>query len=66
MKKIASISVGFGLAFILSGCFIYNPTAEFVKQRYTNSISYFNTFYNAQRAFTEAEDEVIAAHKEFR
>ncbi|MEW5799056.1 MAG: tetratricopeptide repeat protein [Bacteroidota bacterium] len=66
MKKIASISGVFVLAFVLSGCFIYNPTAEFVKQRYTNAVSYFNTFYNAQRAFDEAEDEVTTAQKEFR
>lgn len=66
MKKTAAISGIFVATVILSGCFVYNPTADFVKQRYTNAVSYFNTFYNAQRAFREAEEEVITAQKEFR
>ncbi|MBI2428675.1 MAG: tetratricopeptide repeat protein [Ignavibacteriales bacterium] len=66
MKNLAAFLGIFGLTLFFSGCFVYNPTADFVKQRYTNSISYFNTFYNAQRAFDEAEEEVIAAQKEFR
>jgi TolA-binding protein len=48
------------------GCFIYDPTASFVQARYTNVVAYFNTFYNAQRLFTEAEDAVIAAEIEYR
>lgn len=52
-------------AAVSSGCFIYNPTAEFVSQRYTNAVAYFNTFYNAQRAFDEAEDELFKARKEY-
>lgn len=49
-----------------SGCFVYNPAAEFVKQRYTNTVSYFNTFYNAQRAFDDAEQEMLVAQRDFR
>jgi len=66
MKKSISNSVLILISLIFSGCFIYNPSAEFVSQRYTNAISYFNTFYNAQRLFSEAEDAVIAAEKEYR
>ncbi|MDD8019210.1 MAG: hypothetical protein PHP42_12625, partial [Bacteroidota bacterium] len=54
------------LAIFSTGCFVYDPTADFVKQRYTNSVAYFNTYYNAQRAFSEAEDEVLTAQKDFR
>jgi TolA-binding protein len=67
MKKSISITaVLISVSLILSGCFIYTPTADFVQQRYTNTISYFNTFYNAQRLFTEAEDAVVEAEREFR
>lgn len=66
MKNKAAFGVIIGITLFFSGCFVYNPTADFVKQRYTNSVSYFNTFYNAQRAFDEAEEEVLTAQKEFR
>lgn len=65
MKRIFVVSA-LALSFISSGCFVYNPAAEFVKQRYTNTVSYFNTFYNAQRAFNDAEQEMLAAQKDFR
>ncbi len=63
-KKIINITLFCLTGILLSGCFIYDPVADYTKQRYTNAISYFNTFYNAQRAFTEAEDEVLTAQKE--
>ncbi|MHB1051016.1 MAG: tetratricopeptide repeat protein [Bacteroidota bacterium] len=66
MKKSISNTVLTLISLIFSGCFVYNPTAEFFSQRYTNAISYFNTFYNAQRLFSEAEDAVLAAEKEYR
>ncbi|MCX6137119.1 MAG: tetratricopeptide repeat protein, partial [Ignavibacteriales bacterium] len=47
----------------LSACSIYNPVADFVGQRYTNVISYFNTYYNAQRAFNEAEADVMMTRR---
>ncbi len=53
------------IAVIQSGCVIYNPAADFTKQRYTNTISYFNTFYKAQRLFSDAEDEVAKARRDF-
>ncbi len=48
-----------------SGCAVYSPVADFTKQRYTNAISFFNTFYNAQRQFSDAEDEVLKARRDF-
>jgi TolA-binding protein len=64
-KSIVLLVVLLGLL-TSGGCFIYDPTASFVQQRYTNVVAYFNTFYNAQRLFTEAEDAVIAAEIEYR
>jgi tetratricopeptide (TPR) repeat protein len=46
-----------------SACSVYDPFADFVGQRYTNVISYFNTYYNAQRAFSEAETDVMTARR---
>ena len=65
IKKIIYIAFILGAAIVSSGCFVYNPSAEFVKQRYINTVAYFNTFYNAQRAFSEAEEEVLQARKEY-
>ncbi len=53
------------IAFIFSGCIVYNPVADFTKQRYLNSVSYFNTFYNAQQLFEDGEDEVVIAKRDF-
>ena len=46
-----------------SACSVYDPFADFVGQRYTNVISYFNTYYNAQRAFSDAETDVMTARR---
>ena len=59
------ISTAVIIALIQSGCAVYNPIADFTKQRYTNAISYFNTFYNAQRLFSDAEDEVLKSRRDF-
>ncbi len=63
--KPINILAGLTAAITLSGCTIYTPVADFTKQRYTNSIAYFNTFYNAQRLFSDAEDEVIKSRRDF-
>lgn len=49
--------------FLLSGCKVYDAGAGFVSQRYVNAISYFNTYYNAQRAFDDAEKEILAGQR---
>lgn len=66
MKKSIVLLAASLLLLVSWGCFIYDPAASFVQQRYTNTVAYFNTFYNAQRLFTEAEDAVIAAEIEYR
>lgn len=48
---------------VFSACSVYNPFADFIGQRYTNVISYFNTYYNAQRAFSDAETDVMSARR---
>jgi len=66
MKKSIVFLVVFLVMLSSWGCLIYDPAASFVQQRYTITVAYFNTFYNAQRLFTEAEDAVIAAEIEYR
>ncbi len=50
-----------GFLFSSEGCQVYNACASFVSQRYVNTVAYFNTYYNAQTDFDDAEKEVIAA-----
>ncbi len=54
------------LALLLSGCAIFGPVGEWFSQGYENTVSYFNAYYNAERLFTEAEDEIIAANLSLR
>ena len=49
-----------GFLFVAEGCQVYNAGANFVSKRYVNTVSYFNTYYNAERAFADAEKEVLA------
>lgn len=44
------------LTFLFSSCAVY----DFFSQRYVNATAYFNTYYNAERVFDEAEAEVQA------
>ncbi|HTR81004.1 MAG TPA: tetratricopeptide repeat protein [Bacteroidota bacterium] len=44
-----------------AGCQVYNSGAEFVHQRYVNTVAYFNTYYNAKKAFGDAEKLVLDA-----
>lgn len=46
--------------FFLTGCQVFTPVGDFIGQRYTNTASYFNTYYNARKMFSEAETEVLA------
>jgi TolA-binding protein len=47
----------------LTGCSTMRPVGDFVSQRYINTVSYFNTFYNAEKVFQEAVGEVGDAEK---
>ncbi len=49
---------------LLPGCAVWNPVADVAVQGYVNTVSYFNTFYNAQRLYSEAEDEVLKARRD--
>ncbi len=64
-KKTIHITLLLLITIIVSGCIVYNPVADFTKQRYTNTIAYFNTFYNAQRLFDDGENEVEKAKRDF-
>lgn len=48
------------IVFFLTGCQVLSPVGNFISQRYTNTASYFNTYYNARKAYSEAETEVLA------
>ncbi len=50
-----------GFLFFAEGCQVYNECAGFVNQRYVNTVSYFNTYYNAQTAFNAGEKEILDA-----
>jgi TolA-binding protein len=52
-----------GFLLVAEGCQVYNAGADFVTQRYVNTVSYFNTYYNAERAFGDAEKEVLAGKR---
>lgn len=58
MKKTLSTSLITLILLSFSSCAVYNPVAEFTKQRYTNTVAYFNTFYNAQRLYSDAVNEM--------
>ncbi|MBW7887778.1 MAG: tetratricopeptide repeat protein, partial [Bacteroidetes bacterium] len=50
-----------------AGCGVFSSVADFTKQGYTNTVAYFNTYYNAQRLYNEAVSEMertIAAAQE--
>lgn len=49
------------LLFSLQGCAVYNSGVSFINQRYINTVAYFNTYYNAETAFADAEKDVLAA-----
>ena len=60
-QRILFAALGFLL--VAEGCQVYNAGANFVTERYGNTVSYFNTYYNAERAFGDAEKEVLAGKR---
>lgn len=65
MHRISQKPLFVALSFFLitEGCQVYNAGSQFVTQRYVNTVSYFNTYYNAERAFGDAEKEVLAGKR---
>ena len=48
-----------GLLLLFQGCQMYNAGADFVHQRYVNTVAYFNTYYNAKKAFDDGEKQIL-------
>ncbi len=42
-------------------CTVFSPVGEALTGAYENTVSYFNSYYNASRAFSDAEDEIHTA-----
>ena len=54
------------LAFLSSGCSLFTPVGSALTDVYENTVSYFNSYYNAKRAFDEAEAEIHVATQTIR
>lgn len=50
----------------LSGCSVMSPVGDFFGQQYVNTVSYFNTFYNAKKLYDEAVEETEQAERRHR
>lgn len=64
MRRIVSSSKVFKVlplcaALTATSCSVLEPVGGAISQGYENTVSYFNAYYNAQRLYDEAEDEVI-------
>ncbi len=57
-SRVIRLSILAVLSIAVSGCEVFSPVGSFIAQRYTNTVSYFNTFYNAQKAFDDGEADV--------
>jgi tetratricopeptide (TPR) repeat protein len=66
MRSHTAISV---LAFLLpilfsfEGCVILNPVGDAISSGYENTLTYFNVYYNASKAFNDAESSIRDAKK---
>ncbi len=66
MKSFPATPLRFAvLVFLLpvSSCSFFNSVGDAVADGYQNTVSYFNSFYNAKRLFDEAEAEIVAAER---
>lgn len=50
-------------AFLLIGCSVFSGIGDAISSGYDNTISYFNAYYNADRLFSQAEEEILKAEK---
>jgi TolA-binding protein len=48
------IFISSGSLLFLSGCSVTRPIGDFFGRQYVNTVSYFNTFYNAKHLYDEA------------
>lgn len=51
------------LAFIVESCAVFSTIGDAISSGYENSLTYFNVYYNARRAFSDAESEIKDAAK---
>lgn len=51
---------------LFSGCSLFRPVGDAVSDGYENTVAYFNSYYNASRLFSEAEDDILAAETKQR
>jgi TolA-binding protein len=61
MPRSGRLFLIFSLPYLIlsvSGCTVTRPVGNFFGQQYVNTVSYFNTYYNAQRIFDEAVTEL--------
>ncbi len=54
------------LSFLLAGCSVMRPVGDFFGRQYVNTVSYFNTFYNAKKLYEEAVEELEQAETRHR
>ncbi len=56
---------GFILLFLAQfpACSILTPVGDAISSGYGNTVAYFNAYYNASRAFSEAETEILTAER---
>ncbi len=47
----------------LTGCSVMQPVGDYFGRQYINTVSYFNTFYNAKKLYEEAIEETAEAEK---
>lgn len=48
------------------GCALFSALGDSISHAYTNTVAYFNVYYNAKRLFDEAEGEILSAEKTHR
>jgi tetratricopeptide (TPR) repeat protein len=64
MKRLRYCLLGFSLlvaSLTFNSCSIFGAVGDTLSQWYDDSVSYFNSYYNARKAFDEAEEGLIAA-----
>jgi len=62
MKKLFPLTIYvFSAAFVFPGCSVFSPVGDVLSHVYENTVSYFNIYYNARRAFHDAEDDIHTA-----
>lgn len=48
----------------IQGCAVFEPVGGFFAQGYRNTVTYFNSYYNARRLFDAAEEEIRVAERQ--